>query len=116
HGLLFVVAMSKDSTSTYHQRLHALDLSTGAESLGGPVEIAATYAMAGGGTTTFSPGQYAERAALLLTNGTIYTMWTSHCDIAPYSGWIIAYSEASLARTAILNVAPNSGAGPAIWM
>jgi hypothetical protein len=116
HGTLFVVAMSKDSASNYHQRLHALDLTTGAELLNGPVEIAATYPAAGGATDTFSAGQYEERAALLLTNGTIYTSWTSHCDVAPYSGWIIAYAESTLARGAVLNVAPNSGAGPAIWM
>ncbi len=116
HGTIFVVAMSKDASSNYHQRLHALDLATGAEILGGPTEIAATFPTAGGGTATFSPGQYEERAALLLSKGTIYTSWTSHCDIAPYSGWVIAYSEGTLARSAVLNVAPNSGAGPAIWM
>jgi outer membrane protein assembly factor BamB len=116
HGTVFVVAMSKDSSSAYHQRLHALDLATGAELLQGPVEVSATFPTAGGGTTTFSPGQYAERAALLLTNGTIVTSWTSHCDITPYSGWIIAFAENSLARTAVLNVGPNGEAGPAIWM
>ncbi len=73
HGTVFVVAMSKDSSSAYHQRLHALDLATGAELLQGPVEVSATFPTAGGGTTTFTPGQYAERAALLLTNGTIVT-------------------------------------------
>jgi hypothetical protein len=58
-----------------------------------------------------------ERAALLLLNGTVYTTWTSHCDIPPYTGWIMAFSATTLARTAVLNVAPNSGgSGPAIWM
>jgi outer membrane protein assembly factor BamB len=116
HGTVFVVAMSKDASSAYHQRLHALDLASGAELLQGPVEISATFPSAGGGTTTFSPGQYAERAALLLTNGTIVTSWTSHCDITPYSGWIIAFAENTLTRTGILNVGPNGDAGPAIWM
>jgi len=117
HGTLYVVAMSKDASSNYHQRLHALDLTTGAELLNGPVEITAAYPTAAGGATMFSPGQYEERAALLLSNGTIYTSWTSHCDIAPYFGWIIAYSASALSRTAVLNVAPNSGGvGPAIWM
>jgi outer membrane protein assembly factor BamB len=117
HGTLYVVAMSKDAASNYHQRLHALDLASGAELLNGPVEISATYPTSGGGMSAFMPGQYEERAALLLLNGTIYTSWTSHCDISPYFGWVIAYSESSLARTAVLNVAPNSGgAGPAIWM
>jgi hypothetical protein len=117
HGTLYVVAMSKDGGGVYHQRLHALDLTSGAEELSGPTDVAATYPTAGGGSTTFSPGQYEERAALLLLNGTVYTTWTSHCDQQPYTGWIIAYAEATLARGAVLNVAPNSGgAGPAIWM
>jgi hypothetical protein len=117
HGTLYVVGMSKDATSNYHQRLHALDLTTGAELMGGPAEITGTYPAAGGVTTTFSPGQYEERAALLLSNGTIYTSWTSHCDSPPYFGWIIAFSASTLSRTAVLNVAPNSGGvGPSIWM
>ena len=125
-GTLYVVAMSIDGSSKYHQRLHALDVTTGAELLNGPVDIAATYPN-GSGTTTFDPGQYEERAALLLVNGTIYTSWTSHCDIAPYSGWVIAFKQTDLTRLSVINVAPNSGAaqsggnrftinGPAIWM
>lgn len=116
HGAIFVVAMSKDASSNYHQRLHALDLSTGGELFNGPVEIDPTYSSPAGGQKTFSPGQYAERAALLLENHTIYTSWTSHCDIQPYSGWIVGYSESTLAQTAVLNVAADSDAGPSIWM
>jgi hypothetical protein len=116
HGTLYVVAMTKDGSSNYHQRLHALDLTTGAELLGGPTEISATYPSSGGGTATFSPGQYEERAALLLSKGTIYTSWTSHCDVAPYAGWVIAYTQSTLARSAVINVAANSNSGPAIWM
>jgi hypothetical protein len=117
HGTLFVVAMSKTTaTATYHQRLHALDVSSGAELLNGPTEIAATYP-ALGGTLTFAPEAYQERAALLLSQGNLYTSFTSHCDVAPYSGWVIAYGESTLAQTAVFNAAPNSGGkGPAIWM
>ena len=126
HGVLYVVGMSIDKSSNYHQRLHALDITTGAELLSGPAEISASAPNAAG-TTTFAPGQYEERAALLLANGQIYTTWTSHCDAAPYSGWIIAYNASTLAQSAVLNVGPNSGAavangtpfnmnGPAIWM
>jgi hypothetical protein len=117
HGAIYVIAMSKDSSSNYHQRLHALDITTGAELTPGPTEIQATY-----GASSFVPGQYEERAALLLSNGTIYTAWTSHCDSGPYGGWIIALDESTLAINGILNVAlgaTGSGAasqGPAIWM
>jgi len=116
HGAIFVVAMSKDSSSNYHQRLHALDVTTGAELFNGPTSINPSYSSPAGGTKTFSPGQYAERAALLLENHTIYTSWTSHCDIQPYSGWIVGFSESTLAQTAVLNVAADSDAGPSIWM
>jgi hypothetical protein len=58
----------------------------------------------------------------LLSRGVIYTSWTSHCDIWPYTGWVIGYAQSNLAQTAVLNVAPNgtgtgaATAGPAIWM
>lgn len=115
-GAIYVVAMSKDDSGQYHQRLHALDLATGSELFGGPVDISATYSAPQGGTLTFDPGQYEERAALLLLNGTLYTSWTSHCDFSPYSGWIIAFNAQSLGRTAVLDIAPGSSAGPSIWM
>jgi hypothetical protein len=116
NGAIFVVAMSKDSSSNYYQRLHALDVTTGAELFNGPVVVNPTYSSAAGGQKTFSPGQYAERAALLLENGTVYTSWTSHCDVQPYSGWVVGYSESTLAQTAVLNIAADSDAGPSIWM
>src|SRR5262252_4930256 len=117
HGIIYLVAASLSSASNnYHQRLHALDVTTGAELLGGPVEIDASYQTLGG-MTHFEAAQYVERAALLLSNGTLYTSWTSHCDVPPYSGWVIAYGASTLTRTAVFNAAPNSGGvGPAIWM
>src|ERR1051326_7507049 len=77
NGVIYVTAMSKDASGNYHQRLHALDLSTGAELLGGPVDIQAVFPGTGdnavGGNVIFDPGQYKERTALLLLNGMIYT-------------------------------------------
>src|ERR1700690_4383300 len=114
HGAIYVVAMSVDAQSNYHQRLHALDVATGAELLNGPTDITATYV--GSATSSFDPRYYEERAALLLSGGTIYTTWTSHCDAPPYGGWIIAFAQSTLARNGALNVAANSSSGPAIWM
>ena len=116
NGTIYVVAMSIDGSSKYHQRLHALDVATGAELLSGPIEIAASFPPTGTATSTFDGKSYEERAALLLLNGTIYTSWTSHCDITPYGGWIISFSQTTLARNGALNIAANSSAGPAIWM
>ena len=116
HGTLYIVAMSIDSSSNYHQRLHALDVATGAELLNGPVDISASFPATGTATSSFDPKSYEERAALLLSGGTIYTSWTSHCDIARYGGWIISFAQSTLARNGVLNIAANSSGGPAIWM
>ena len=119
NGVVYVVAMSKDGSGNYHQRLHALDLALGTELFSGPAEIQATYPGTGdnsnGTSVMFDPGQYEERAGLLLMNGVVYTGWASHCDIRPYTGWIIAYNESTLAQTSVLNVTPNGNEG-AIWM
>ncbi len=119
NGALYFVAMSKDSNGKYHQRLHALDMKTGVELFGGPTEIKAKYPGTGdgsqGGFVTFVPRQYAVRAGLLADSGNIYMGFTSHCDIRPYTGWLLAYDMSTLKQTAILNITPN-GEGGTIWM
>jgi hypothetical protein len=119
NGAIYAVAMSKNSAGAYFQRLHALDVTTGAELFGGPRAVAASVSGTGagssGGTLAFDPKQYEERSALLLLNGTIVTAWTSHCDIDPYTGWIMAYDGSTLAQTAVLNVTANGSRG-AFWM
>ena len=125
HGSIYVVAMSKDGAGNYFQRLHALDMTTGQEEFSGPVDVQAVFPGTGdnstGGHVVFDPKQYKERPGLLLLNHVIYTAWSSHCDIRPYTGWVIGYDESSLNQASVLNVAPNgsdasiwaSGAGPA---
>ncbi|HLK21289.1 MAG TPA: hypothetical protein VKT81_20200, partial [Bryobacteraceae bacterium] len=122
HGTIYVVAMSRlvsGGTTTYHHRLHALDLTTLAEEFGGPVEITATYPGNGDekfttGTQTFMPAQHKDRAALLLANGIVYTAWSSHCDASPYTSWIIGYNESTLAQATVINLVPNGSDG-AFW-
>jgi hypothetical protein len=119
NGTLFSVGMTKDSSGNYHQRLHALDLTTGQEISGSPTEISASYPGTGdntqNGNVVFDPAQYAERAALLLLQGNIYLAWTSHCDQQPYTGWIMSYGETTLQQNQVLNLTPN-GAQGSIWM
>ena len=121
HGTIYVAAMSKDGLGNYHQRLHALDIITGSELTGWPITVQATYPGSGpnssGGVLTFDPKQYSERAALLISNGVVYTTWASHCDSDPYNGWVIGYNESTQAQV-VLNLMPN-GANPqrgAVWM
>jgi plastocyanin len=117
NGVIYVVAMSKNG-STYFQRLHALDLSTGAEMFSGPKDIQATYPGTGAGsvsgTVIFDPKQYKDRTSLLLLNGKVYTAWASHCDINPYTAWIMVYDETTLAQTAVIDLVPNGSEG-AMW-
>jgi len=129
HGVIYLVAMSKDGSGGYHQRLHAIDLTTGAEDLGGPVEISADFPGHGPGNdglghVVFDPAQYKERSALLLAHGQVITSWASHCDIAPYTAWIISFDAGTLQRKSVLNVDPNGrpvssflddGSGSAFW-
>jgi len=118
-GTLFAVAMTKDKNGDYHQRLHALDINSGAEIGASPTEIAATYPGDGDssshGSVVFEAGQYKERAALLLLNGNVYLAFSSHCDFRPYTGWVMAYSESTLKQTQVLNMTPNGNEG-SIWM
>ncbi len=122
NGTIYVVAASaitQNGSLTYYQRLHALDLALGTELFGGPVDIQAVYPGTGdnsdGTNVIFDPGQYRERASLLLLNGVVYTAWASHYDIRPYTGWLMGFNESTLAQTSVLNVTPNGNEG-AIWM
>ena len=118
HGTIYLLAMSKDTQGGYHHRLHALDLTSGEEEFGGPTEIAANYPGSGdnssNGMVVFDPKQYKSRPGLLLLNGVIYTGWGSHCDIGPYTGWLMGYDQLTLQQVSIFNFAPN-GSDAALW-
>lgn len=85
--------------------LHAVDIRTGDEKLGGPVTISASG---------FNSVYENQRPALALSNGVVYVAFASYCDRGPYHGWVMAYDATTLARTAALNVTPNGSEG-GIW-
>lgn len=121
HGTIYVISMSKDSSSKYHHRLHALDLTTLTEQFSGPVEIQATFP-GSGAENTFNPTVHKERPGLLISGGLVYTTWGSHCDAGGYAGWMLSYNKASLAQVGVLSLEPNgndggiwsAGSGPAV--
>ena len=117
NGTIYLVALSTDGTN-YFQRLYALDLTTGVDQTGWPIVIAATYpgnSPNGSGTVlTFDPTLYTERAALLISNGVVYTTWASHCDNGSYNSWVIGYNESTQAPS-VINLTPNGDKG-GIWM
>lgn len=117
---LYAVANTKASDGTYHQKLHALDILTGNEKFGGPVEIKATVKGTGDGTdgngnVPFQAKIQLQRPALTLYNGVVYIAWASHGDNGPYHGWVIGYNAGTLAQVAVHNNSPNARRG-GIWM
>ncbi len=119
-GTLYVVAETKDSPSTYNHRLHALDITTGAEKFGGPVVINPTVPGTGGdsmgGTVYFSPIDHFQRPALLLQGGVVYVAIGSNADTDPSMshGWVLGFNASTLASTMVYCTAPN-GTMASIW-
>lgn len=117
---LYVVAKTKNlADSTYHQTLHALDLSTGSEKLGAPLEITASVMGSGdpnvGGTVAFNAFQHLNRPGLLLLNDKVYIAFGSHGDSQPYHGWVMGYNAANLQQAPVVyNTTPDGNEG-AIW-
>jgi hypothetical protein len=108
------------STGASTFRLNALDITTGAQMAGSPLTIQASVP----GTNSDSVNgvvslntSCVQRAALLLANGTVYIGFGG-C----HSGWLLAYSEQTLAQTGVFNASPNlNGEGAyasagGVWM
>jgi hypothetical protein len=100
-------------------RLHALDILTGAEKSGSPIQIAAQYPGSGvssvGGQVQFVTAKQLQRSAVTLVNGVIYLAFASHEDWNPYHGWVLLYNATTLQQLATYNDTPNGGEG-GIWM
>lgn len=115
---MYVVAKSTISSTTFIQRLHALDITTGQEKFGGPIQIAAQTTGNGngssGGVLKFDPKWENQRPGLLLLNGIVYIGFASHGDNGPWHGWILAYNAATLQQTSALCLTPN-GQGSGVW-
>jgi hypothetical protein len=117
-GVLYVVALTRAGALSgegtgFIQRLHALDLATGADLPESPVTIRAPG---------FNALMENQRPALMLANGMVYVGYASHCDKEPYHGFLMAYDARTLAQVSVLNTSPTgseasiwqSGQGPAV--
>ncbi|HTT20208.1 MAG TPA: fibronectin type III domain-containing protein [Candidatus Sulfotelmatobacter sp.] len=113
---IYVVAKTKETVGSgcsvgnpcYVHRLHALDMTNGAEKFGGPIVLSAP---------NFVPLFHLQRAALLLSSGTVYIGFGSHGDNNTWQGWLMAYNATTLAQQWVWHATdPTSGNNEgAIW-
>ena len=114
---LYVVVNTVESGNIIY-RLHAIDITTGAEKFGGPVLMTASVpgtAPDGNGSMVPFNGQWEnQRPGLLLLNGFVYAAFAAHGDNGPWHGWILAYNKTTLAQSGAWCTSPN-GKGNGIW-
>jgi len=115
---LYTVANTLEGSNVVF-RLHALDLTTGAEKFGGPIVIQAVVPGSGTGSNkgfiSFNSVMHGQRPGLLLSNGVVYAAFADRGeDLEPYHGWLIGYNATTLQQVGVFNSTPNGG-GSGIW-
>jgi hypothetical protein len=121
---LYVVAKTQEvfgSTTNFVYRLHALDITTGADRPNSPVVIQGQIPGSGNpnnnGFVMFSPQYSLQRPALALVNNSVYIAFGSWGDVDIWHGWVFGYVASSLAQLAAFSVTPNGSEGHGgIWM
>jgi hypothetical protein len=114
---MYVVSETYENSLCVH-RLHALDITTGAEKFNGPVVIAASVPGNGegssNGTMAFNSLYENQRPGLLLLNGYVYIGFAANGDNGYWHGWILSYNAATLQLAGAFNSSPN-GLGSGFW-
>jgi hypothetical protein len=115
---LYTVANTLEGSNVVY-RLHALDITTGAEKFGGPIVIQAVVPGNGFGTNkgfiSFNNVRHGQRLGLLLSNGVVYAAFADRGpDTEPWHGWLIGYNATTLRQVGVFNSTPNGGGG-GIW-
>jgi hypothetical protein len=115
-GTLYAVSKTKEfsaGTVHYYQRLHALDIGSGAEKFGGPFTIEASVPgncyPNENGRVVFSALRQNQRAGLVLHGGILAVVWSSHCDYNPYTGWVMEFEASTGKRLVAFNDDPDMG-------
>lgn len=116
---LYVDAFTSENGSYYH-RIHALDITTGAEKPFSPVVVNVSISANGTGSTngtlTFQAIQQLQRCALTLAGGVVYVAYAGYTDTTltdPFHGWVIGFDAATLQvlPNRVFNSTPNGTTG-----
>ncbi|PYT31401.1 MAG: hypothetical protein DMG57_05065 [Acidobacteria bacterium] len=116
---IYAVANTKED-GKYFYRLHALDLATGDEKMGGPGVIQATLPGFGpsdsnDGQIHFVPYDHLQRPGLVLVNNTVYVGFGSHGDIGLFRGWFLGYNASNVQEQVQALATTPDNYGGAIW-
>jgi hypothetical protein len=112
NNVLYVDAKTKVVTTVtnWYHSLHALDLVTGQEKFNGPVVISGTVS-----NVTFDARHHHQRPGLVLVSNNVYVAFGSHCDWAPYRGWLFGYNATNLQQQTGAFITTPTGSSGAIW-
>ena len=119
--VMYFVTKSVDGNKAYHHRLHAVDVVTGREVLGGPIEVQSPASS----PVAFDPHYQNQRSGLALTydangNPQIYIEWGAHCTEGDWHGWMMKYTVSagglSTVPAAYFLTTQGAGYGAGLWM
>jgi hypothetical protein len=128
-GTLYLEARTLENptgqcTGTFVHRLHALDITSGQEKFGGPIEVQATVTGTGAGSISnvlkFNPQTQNVRPGLLLSktnadvNNIVFLGSASLEDIPPFHGWVLGYDSQTLVQKYVFCTTPNGRDG-GVW-
>lgn len=117
HETMYFVVRSTNGVS-FVQHLHAVDITSGNERAGSPVQIGASVLGSGDGSNgsavPFNAQRANQRQGLALVNGRVYISFSSHCDWGPYHGWVLGYDGVTLEQQIVYNDTPDGYAG-GLW-
>ena len=92
--------------------MDALDVTTGAQRPGFPVQLSGNAQ--NDPSATFLATDEQQRPGLLLMNGVVYAAFGSHCDYSTWQGWVFGVSTSGTVTSRWVDDLPG-GAGAGIW-
>jgi hypothetical protein len=117
----------RNANGVFKYMLHALDLTTGADKPGSPIDMgldASGQPLSVNGTgdgmssgkIVFDPSTHQNRVGLTLSQGVLTVGFASHCDRGNYHGWVLRFDTTSspIRPLAPFVTNPNTGHG-GLW-
>ncbi len=115
-GSLYVVARGSNNILNVF-KLHALDIASGAEKFGGPVNVSGSYTFNGANFETLNQ-QLVQHTGLALANGNVIFGFAG-VDEGPglnYNGWVLSYNAQTLQQNGVFLTTRKSPAiGGGVW-